>query len=344
MLALAVLVALKSLQGELIEVHQRSTPLEVIKKSPLKFPPNKKPFEFEWLTEGYVRAWKSTNDPQLRFRVFSQDRKVHAEQAVSTTQLLLRLWTYNFNDLKIDHKPDYARSCVDVYLCFGGEPGGEQLFDDDPQAKGISSKVNTIYIYDLPSFKEPLEKVREVCHEYGHASLPAVGGYDKPEYWANGYLGEKLFMSWLATQENLTSDQLYGCDPDVLRNWVQRTCNPLILRSATNYPATKYLAGKSLESMNHYVGLMLWMQLILPPKVMSQSMKIMKTYNPKDVPASIVEAVDGSQTFAFTLPSYLVGKTVWLPFGNQKLSGVAVKARNGGWVSVTAPKTPITVN
>ncbi|MEI7985045.1 MAG: hypothetical protein WCI55_05400 [Armatimonadota bacterium] len=343
MMSLAVLFALKTLQGELIEVRQREKPLEIIKQSPLRFPPNKKPYEFEWLTEGYVRARKGTNEPQLRFRVFSQDRKVHSEQAQQTAQLLLRLWTYNFNDLKIDHKPDYAHSCVDVYLCFSGDPGGEQLFDEDPQAKGISSKVNTIYIYDLPSFKQPLEKVREICHEYGHASLPAIGGYDKPEYWANGYLGEKLFMNWLASQPNLTSDQLFGCDPAVLKTWVSKTSTPLITKGATNYPATKYLVGKSADFMNHYIGLMLWMQIVLPPKILSQSMKLMRTYNPKDVPVSLVEAAEGAEPFAFTAPSYLVGKTVWLPFGHLRISGATITARNGGWISITAPKTPVSV-
>jgi hypothetical protein len=95
MTSLALQFLLTTLQGEITEVRQSEKPLEIAKKSPLRFPPNKKPYEFEWLTEGYVRAWKSTNDPQLRFRTFSQDRKVHSDLAIQTTQLLLKLWTYN---------------------------------------------------------------------------------------------------------------------------------------------------------------------------------------------------------------------------------------------------------
>ncbi|MEI8282573.1 MAG: hypothetical protein WCG75_09235, partial [Armatimonadota bacterium] len=263
--------------------------------------------------------------------------------SIQTTELLLKLWSYNFSELKIDHKPDYSRSCVDVYLCFAGDPGGEQLFDEDPQAKGMSSKVNTIYIYDLPSLKEPLEKVRELCHEYGHASLPAVGGYDKPEYWANGYLGEKLFMNWLAQQPNLSSDQIYDCDPTLLKKWVAKTCEPLVTKGASNYPATKFLTGKTSESMNHYIGLMLWMQSILPQKIFGRTMKLMRTYNPKEVPEAIVSAIDGMESCTFTVPSYLVGKKVWLPFGYLKTSGATVLSRNGGWICITAPKTPISV-
>lgn len=343
MTGLAVLLGLKLIQGELIEVRQNPKPLEIAKQSPLKFPPNNKPYEFEWLTEGYARPWKSTNEAQLRFRIFSQDRKAHSELAMPTAQLLLRLWSYNYTELKIDHKPDYNRSCVDVYLCFAGDPGGEQLFDEDRQAKGISTKVNTIYIYDLPSFKDPLEKLREVCHEYGHASLPAIGGYDNPEYWANGYLGEKFFMTWLAKQPNITADQLYGCEPAVLKNWLEKICNPMIVKAATNFPSATWMTGKTEDHMNRYIGLMLWMQLVMPPQIMAQSMKIIRTYNPKDVPDSLVDASDGVDGFTFTVPSYLVGKKIWLPFGRLKVSGATVTGKSGGWISVTAPKTAITV-
>ncbi len=344
MTTLAALLCFALTHDEFVEVRQSSQPLDVAKRSPLKFPPQNKPYEFEWLTEGYAHAWKSSADPQLRFRVFSQDRKVHDELAPSTTQFLLKLWTYNFNDLKVDHKPDYNRSCVDVYLCFAGEAGGEQLFDSDPQAKGISNKVNTIYIYDLPSFKEPLEKVREICHEYGHASLPAVGGYDKPEYWANGYLGEKVFMTWLSKQSDLSTDSLLGCDPATLKSYVKKVCDPLISKGAQNLPNATWIGGKTPESMNHYIGLMLWMQQILPGHIFAQSMKIMRTFNPKDAPESLVEACDGIETLRFTVPDYLVGKKIWLPFGKRRIIGAPIIGKSGNWVAITAPKSPISVN
>lgn len=342
MTALTALLCLLPFADGLTEVRQAPKPLEIPKLSPLKFPPENKPYEFEWLTEGYGHAWTSTAEPQLRFRVFSQDRKVHEELGPPTTSLLLRLWSYNFSELKIDHKPDYNRSCVDVYLCFAGDPGGEQLFDSDPQAKGISNKVNTIYIYDLPSFKEPLEKVREVCHEYGHASLPAVGGYDKPEYWANGYLGENLFMARLAKQ-NLEASDLLGCDPSVLAKYVKTKVEPMAFKGATNFPSTAWLSGKTPEHMDRYIGLMLWMQQILPPSILAQSMKIMRTYNPKDVPDAIVDACDGIESLSITIPPAFVGKKIWLPFGRHSVSGAKVLGKSGNWISVYAPKTPIQI-
>jgi len=71
----------------------------------------------------------------------------------------------------------------DVWLCTGGQSGGEQWRDN-------------IYLYDLDTPRSSIEWLRETVHEYAHLALPAVGGYDAPEYWANGYLGERLLVRW----------------------------------------------------------------------------------------------------------------------------------------------------
>ena len=71
----------------------------------------------------------------------------------------------------------------DVWLCTGGQSGGEQW-------------RSNLYLYDLGTPRSSIEWIREVVHEYSHLALPAVGGYDAPEYWANGYLGERLLVRW----------------------------------------------------------------------------------------------------------------------------------------------------
>ncbi len=72
----------------------------------------------------------------------------------------------------------------DVWLCTGGQTGGEQW-------------RSNLYLYSLQTPRSSIEWVREVVHEYSHLALPAIGGYDAPEYWANGYLGERLIVRWL---------------------------------------------------------------------------------------------------------------------------------------------------
>ena len=71
----------------------------------------------------------------------------------------------------------------DVWLCTGGQTGGEQW-------------QSNLYLYSLETPRSSIEWIREVVHEYSHLALPAVGGYDAPEYWANGYLGERLLVRW----------------------------------------------------------------------------------------------------------------------------------------------------
>ncbi len=69
----------------------------------------------------------------------------------------------------------------DVWLCTGGQSGGEQWRDN-------------LYLYDIETPRSSIEWLRETVHEYAHLALPAIGGYEAPEYWANGYLGERLLV------------------------------------------------------------------------------------------------------------------------------------------------------
>jgi hypothetical protein len=71
----------------------------------------------------------------------------------------------------------------DVWLCRSGQAGGEQW-------------GRNIYFYDLDAPRSSIEWIREVVHEYSHLALPPIGGYTAPEYWANGYLGERLIVRW----------------------------------------------------------------------------------------------------------------------------------------------------
>lgn len=316
------------------EFKSNDYPLVPAKKSPLKFTEKNIPFEFEWLIEGFGQSWASTPEPQLRFRIFSQDRKVHQELAPSVTKTLLRLWRYNLDELKIDHKPDYSKSTVDVYLCWAGQAGGEHLFDDDPQApKGYSSKVNTIYIYDLPTFTDKMEQLREVAHEYGHASLPGVGGYDYPEYWANGFLGEKLFLSAMCVKPDYNPDEMMGVSQADCQAWVREKCRPLMFKAAQTFPDSAMFSGKGEASMNQYIGFHLWVQQCFPPKIVSRLMKI-NGDQARRLPMTLRDAVEDISELDVPIHSNLKGKLVWLPDIPGKWRGAQVKLRKNGYVGL----------
>ncbi len=77
----------------------------------------------------------------------------------------------------------------DVWLCAGGQSGGEQW-------------RSNLYFYNLETPRSSIEWIREIVHEYSHLALPAIGGYAAPEYWANGYLGERLLVRWFQQEPN----------------------------------------------------------------------------------------------------------------------------------------------
>jgi hypothetical protein len=323
-------------------------PLATIKKSPKKFPPKNQPFEFEWLTEGYGQAWTTTSEPQLRFRLFCQERKVHESLAEPAVKLLLKLWEYCYFNLKIDHKPDYNKSVVDVYLCWDGDPGGEQLFDDDPQIPlGNSSKVNTIYIYDLPSFTNTTEKVREIAHEYGHAVLPSYGGYKAPEYWANGYLGEKLFMTYLADQMQrglVTGADAMGISKQELTRWVNMNSTPMMITAALRQPASLDFKPAGETSMDNGIGLYLWLQAILPPELLGRVLRMSVLDNSTNLPKSIIESLEGAPSFSFNIPLPLQNRSVFVPLGSGRITGATVVSKSGGWAKIKAGAGKVTIS
>ena len=87
--------------------------------------------------------------------------------------MLLRLWQMCSEKLGIDHPIRYG-SVVHVYLAEGGKAGGEQA---------VIGKKSCIYIYHVEDFTNPVEMAREIAHEYGHAIIPAIGGFRSPEDW-----------------------------------------------------------------------------------------------------------------------------------------------------------------
>ena len=85
---------------------------------------------------------------------------------------------------KTDQEAANGTAPFDVWLCTGGQSGGEQWRDN-------------LYLYDIETARSSIEWLRETVHEYAHLALPAIGGYEAPEYWANGYLGERLLVRWM---------------------------------------------------------------------------------------------------------------------------------------------------
>lgn len=301
---------------------------------PPKVSPKQK-WMFDWLSEGLVRPKPSDEALQPRFRVFSQEHKLFDDLAPVVTRMALRLWEYNFYHLGIDHANKYNAHIVDFYLCFGGTAGGEQLFGEDDEG-GHTHSVNTIYIYDLSSFSSPVEMAREVAHEYGHATLAPVGGYTDPEDWANGYLGEKLYLRWIRDEmaaKRLTSDDAMGASYDAINAWVKKNVDPWVVQSATR-PPTVNIARTDAAGMHAFLGLALYLGAILPEDVFSRSLMTIGSTSATDYPSAAVGAVETHAEVSLNIPPLLKGEQLFVPVGKGRISGARVLSTTDGWAKI----------
>ena len=119
---------------------------------------------------------------------------------------------------------------------------------------------NQIYIYSIFTERSPTEWAREVAHEYGHFALPGVTGFVEPEAWANGVLGERLFLTWL--RQDLALKRLQPADipfitPPQLDIYFAAQIAPLIQKVAQNGPNPKALTQKDAAGMDALIGLIL---------------------------------------------------------------------------------------
>ena len=332
-----------------IQVNQ--DPLDPPHYSPKRFGENKIPWEFPWVTGGYAHVATEKNPFELRFQIFAQEQK--NSKAPQVAQMLLRLWDYNYERLKLVHSPLYHGGLVEVYLCYGGRAGGEQLLDEETTpdtvhpGRTIVNKVNTIYIYDLPSFTDPVEMAREVAHEYGHATWWPIGGFNEPEEWADGYLAEKIYLRWLRdamAKGEITPDDAMGATQAGLDKWVLENVDPLMMKAAQTLPTTALLADKSAAGMNAFIGLATYIEALFPEKVFSRSLQLIGSVEAKDYPSGVLAAVEEPDEITLNVPSKMFGHAIWLPVGKGKVTGGKImKFDPSGWVQVEVRNAPIVI-
>ncbi len=295
-------------------------------------------FQFPWLTSGFARPTEE-GDYNLKFRVYSQERKAEETFDLGTqvARMSVRMWNLLNDRFKFDHPPINNVGSVDIYLCWGGQAGGEQLIGDERNGQGDLIKVNTIYIYDITSFSEPVEMAREVAHEYGHAVLPAVGGFESPEDWANGYLGERMFLRWIRDEmvaKRLTPQDAMGASFEDLDFWVKSNVDALVESVLKSGPDNSKLAAKGQGAMDHYMGLILSFESVYPTRAAGRAMKLNGSNKASGVPDAIVAAAGELAEATLKIPSSLAGRPMWIPLGKGTIANAKVLARNGGWAQI----------
>lgn len=319
--------------------------LDPVRKSPRKFGTPPVEWEFDWLTAGYVLQ-PQFNQFNLRFRVYAQEKREKDDLGPRVARMLTTLCEESNRRISLDNPTAFNKGIVDVFLCWGGKAGGEQRYETVVLPDHTKPAINSIYIYDVRSFTDSTEMAREVAHEYGHAILPAIGGYSEPEGWANGYLGEKLFLRWLSqgmSEGRFNVDDAMGASQVQIDAWLAKNADPLIVSAATQFPTAALFADKSAKGMNNYMGLALYAAMILPNSVFGKSLLYTGSTDATDYPQALILATDEPNNYEITIPKLLAGKAIWLPVGKGKISGGKILKFKAGWAYVVADEGKLTV-
>lgn len=309
-----------------------TSPLEIPKVSP------KHGWSFPFVTVGYVKFPRSESYV-ARFRVFAQSRRAGRDDVAQWgTRMFLRLWAYTNQRLRLDHHEMFRRF-VDVYFCFGGEPGGEHKFtvDENELVNGRPVRVNTIYLYQVLNVEQPIQLAREIAHEYGHAILPPVGPFTGPEDWANGDVGERLYLRWLRDDMRagrIEPDDVMGADLASLDAYVAARVDPLVLRIGSRGPDLALLRQRTPAAFEEYVALATYAGTVLPHRMFSRSLLLTGSQKAEDYERAIREAAAEAETWEVTVPAVLRGKPLFIPLGKGTVSGARVLSRSGGWARV----------
>lgn len=326
-----------------LAIYVGEVPLDPPKLSPKLFgdPPDR--WQFDWIASSFGPDDDAPTDPKtgerqgrIRFRVFSQVKKRDYDYTVLIARQGIRMWDVLYNKYRIRHQDVYNNGIVDYYVCFGGEAGGEFIRGEEIVASK-PVKVSTAYIYDVRSFTKPVEMAREVAHEYGHAVLPAVAGYTSPEFWANGYLGERFFMRILRDQMVrglIGPDDVMGATLPQMEAWVKQNVDTHVIKASSEAPSVKQLEDKGKPGMDTYIGLVLYADTIFPASVVRRSMQLMGSQNAADYPNALLMATQEMPKITLAIPAYLKNKPIWIPVGNGKVAQAQVLKKDGDWQQV----------
>jgi hypothetical protein len=311
-------------------------------------------WEYPWSVLGKVKVRSTDPAPTTRFRIFSQirDEDYESDDAVAAARMLNRLWEFNYEELRLDHSETYDDQLVEVYLAEEGKPGGEQLFtidEHDTGPFGRPRKVNLIYIYHLETFVDPLEKAREVAHEYGHATLPPVGRYTAPEAYANGFLGERVYLTWALDQleaGELEPADFMGASQEELAEYQRGNVQPLVKRVALNGPNLSLLAGDSPNAMSELHGTAMYFYELMGPRRWMRGMRLAASIEASEIHHGLLEAFQEQPAFEITVPEYLrQQERIWIPLPTGgKVSNADALKRNGDWVLIRPKGTTVGIH
>lgn len=273
-----------------------------------------------------------------RFRVYAQKRE-QFYLARRACRYLLRCFEFALGYLQRDHRSG-SRSVLSLHLCTGGKPGAEQT-------------RNLLYLYRVDPALPPIEWARELAHEYGHAIVPPINSFKEPETWANGDLGERLFLSWcLAAMvaKRLTPEDVMEASEEDLRRYCARSVEPLIARMEREGLNLSRWRSRRRDGYEEYLALALYTERLFGYKRLQRAMVLAGGTEPDDFLNGLREAIWEASSLEVTLR--LPRTWLLLPGGlkrwqlNSPPAGIRLlpDRKRPDWIQVEVKDAPLPVH
>lgn len=191
--------------------------------------------------------------------------------------------------------PASSKSFINVWLAREGTPGGEESDEN-------------IWLFAIDTPRAPAEWLRELAHEYGHATLPTVGPFSKPERWANGYLGERLYLKWMLGDNRQTE---IWTEPIDAAGYLANQVKPLRERFLNGGPDAPDAQKIDAEGMDYVIGQFLALEAAHGPAFMRETISRIGSPSVKGLPVIFAAA-------ARALPQGLaIDPSVYIPNSAQ---------------------------
>ena len=203
--------------------------------------------------------------------------------------ILLRGHIYIREYLGIDQDP-WNADLLRAFLTEEGPTGAEQYEDK-------------LFFYDVGQDRAALEWLREAFHELGHLLLPKLGPYEVGERWAEGDLGERLLLGWLAEEAGAVAgdpwpsgaardvlDKLWSTGHVALSEYLSLNCRTPISAWLALPPGDLSPA----DGVDRALGFCLWIQAAHGRRVLGDVLRSVPGTDPQCFLAAYKAAVAGA--------------------------------------------------
>lgn len=227
--------------------------------------------------EGRKKEWF------LRYRLYYRKAK-HQTLAVEIGRFILV--GHHLIEKKLSLPLFYGESGVaDIWLLDAGEAGAEQ-------------KGENLFFYQVEKPRSPLEWLREIAHELGHLALPGWSGFQEPEGWANGDLGERLLLHWLSQE----GDYTFGGRVVSFQPYLKQYYEPILLRFIAEGWDGQQVWRRDQKAFEMTLGLALYIEYAHGAEGLGEILKGIRKPTPEGLLESYAQYLAEKKVLLIRLP------------------------------------------